>query len=221
VSPTAQRSLRERKKDETRERLIQAGIELFTQQGYENTSVEEIAERAVYSRATFFRYFASKEDVVFDTIAQEVTTIGQSLEADDAQERPLEVVRRWITQSMLALSAEASDEVSSLQAARTALIFREPALRRRLLELRSHTDDAIAAYLAKVWGMGEPTVECHVIACCLTGVSRAVSQADLWWDRKQMVKQLDRGFAALEFGIDWDCPAGTPPFRVVQRRGQR
>src|SRR6266581_1959769 len=58
-------SLRERKK-----RLVQATIEdaalrLFQQQGYEQTSIQDIADAVMMSSRTFFRYFASKEEVLF------------------------------------------------------------------------------------------------------------------------------------------------------------
>lgn len=48
-----------------RERLIEAAFALFEDRGYERTTVDEIAEQAGVSRATFFRTFRSKEDVIF------------------------------------------------------------------------------------------------------------------------------------------------------------
>lgn len=56
--------LRERKKLAAMEALRQAAFELFARQGFEQTSVDEIAERAEVSRASFFRYFNAKEDVL-------------------------------------------------------------------------------------------------------------------------------------------------------------
>jgi len=47
------------------ERLITAAIDLFAAQGFENTSVAEIAERAGVTNRTFFRYFADKREVLF------------------------------------------------------------------------------------------------------------------------------------------------------------
>lgn len=56
--------LRERKKRQTRQALERAAFDLFTQQGYVETTVEDIAAAAQVSRASFFRYFGSKEDVL-------------------------------------------------------------------------------------------------------------------------------------------------------------
>lgn len=49
----------------TRERLVSAAFQLFEEQGYDGTTVEEIAARAGTGRSTFFRHFPGKEDVVF------------------------------------------------------------------------------------------------------------------------------------------------------------
>jgi AcrR family transcriptional regulator len=52
-------------KPSAKDRLIEAAFSLFDERGYEQTTVDDIAERAAVSRATFFRIFRSKEDVIF------------------------------------------------------------------------------------------------------------------------------------------------------------
>ncbi|PZG08576.1 TetR/AcrR family transcriptional regulator [Nonomuraea aridisoli] len=58
-------SLRERKQRLAREAIIEAALALFDERGFEKVTVTDIAERAQVGRATFFRYFGDKQEVVF------------------------------------------------------------------------------------------------------------------------------------------------------------
>jgi len=59
-------SLRERKKRLAQATIEEAALRLFQQQGYEQTSIQDIADAVMMSSRTFFRYFASKEDVLLE-----------------------------------------------------------------------------------------------------------------------------------------------------------
>jgi AcrR family transcriptional regulator len=87
-----QQSLLERKKEKTRDRLIKTAIRLFKKQGFENTSVDQIAEEAEVSRSTFFRYFGSKEMVAFPHHAQHLETFQNLLARERGSRPPLESV---------------------------------------------------------------------------------------------------------------------------------
>ena len=63
-APERPEGLRERKRRETSERLVEKGLKLFVKNGYEGTTLDAIAEAAGISRRTFFYYFKSKEDVL-------------------------------------------------------------------------------------------------------------------------------------------------------------
>jgi AcrR family transcriptional regulator len=62
----AQPGLRARKRLRTQRAIREAALTLFTEQGYEDTTVEQIAEKAEVATATFFRYFPGKADVVLN-----------------------------------------------------------------------------------------------------------------------------------------------------------
>ena len=61
-------SLRERKKRLAQATIEETALRLFQQQGYEQTSIQDIADAVMMSSRTFFRYFASKEDVLFGPV---------------------------------------------------------------------------------------------------------------------------------------------------------
>lgn len=83
--------LRERKKAQTRLDLARAAVRLFQQKGFDACTVDDIVDAADYSRSTFFRYFGSKEDVVFgdlpDRLGQLTTPV--SVRSDPRRPRSL------------------------------------------------------------------------------------------------------------------------------------
>ena len=83
--------LRERKKHQTRIALKQAALDLFEQRGFDEVTVEEIAEAAMVSPRTFFRYFETKAEVVF---AYSPELIGRVQEQIATGGPVLETVRR-------------------------------------------------------------------------------------------------------------------------------
>jgi AcrR family transcriptional regulator len=91
--------LRERKKQRTREALLRAALELFTTQGYDNTTVDEIVEAADVSQRTFFRYFAGKEDAAFATRDIAHTHFLEAVRQRPPYEAPLEALRNAVLES--------------------------------------------------------------------------------------------------------------------------
>jgi AcrR family transcriptional regulator len=79
-------SRRERKKDETRERITQAAIDLIAERGFEATTVDDIAARADVAKGTFFNYFPRKEavlDALPERIGNEMEQVTSEILADE------------------------------------------------------------------------------------------------------------------------------------------
>src|SRR2546421_5281571 len=95
---------RQRKKQLTKDALIAAALELFAAKGYDHTAVHEITDAVDVSERTFFRYFASKEDLVLSFIAEGATAFAEALAARPAQEEPLAAARNALQISIRDLS---------------------------------------------------------------------------------------------------------------------
>jgi len=74
-TPVAAPSLRQRKKDATRDAITEAAWALFAEQGYDQTSINDIAARANVAPRTFFRYFPTKEAVVYPEFDRMLDTV--------------------------------------------------------------------------------------------------------------------------------------------------
>ena len=97
MTETAVPGLRERKKQQTRDAIIGAALDLFERQGYDATTVEEIAEAADISPRTFFRYFDSKVDVVMDKDERDSDDFAGRLAIRPPHEGPIEAMRQVIS----------------------------------------------------------------------------------------------------------------------------
>lgn len=88
VDPHAEgsNSLRERKKYATRKAIEDAAWELFTERGYAATSVDDIAERASVAPRTFFRYFPTKEDVLYGEAREAMVALDAAFHARPVDE---------------------------------------------------------------------------------------------------------------------------------------
>ncbi|MFH8441358.1 TetR family transcriptional regulator [Streptomyces sp. NPDC018026] len=100
TAPAASRpGLRELKKQRTRDLLLRSALELFTERGYEATTVDDIAEAADVSQRTFFRYFASKEDAAFFVARLAESHFVEAVLARPPEEAPLDALRLALAES--------------------------------------------------------------------------------------------------------------------------
>ena len=89
-----QPSLRERTRAAMRTEVSEVAFRLFAEQGYDSTTVEQIAAEAGLSRTTFFRYFGTKEEVVLGRLGEVGHQIAAALAARPPHERPWDSLRR-------------------------------------------------------------------------------------------------------------------------------
>ncbi len=83
---TARASLRQRKKDATHQAIGDAAWELFAERGYDETSINDIAERANVAPRTFFRYYPTKEAVLYPEFADLLIQMRKAFNARPADE---------------------------------------------------------------------------------------------------------------------------------------
>jgi AcrR family transcriptional regulator len=180
-------SLRERKKAATRQRIQDEAMRLFLEQGYDATTVEQIAAAADVSHMTFFRHFPAKEDVVvtddYDPLLAEL------IRARPPEEPPVERVRATILAGLGAVYAQDRETIL----ARARLIQSTPALRARLVDNRRATEALLAA------GLGDPEAfETQVLAAaCAAALVAAVEEWAAHPDRAELPDVVDRAFTAL------------------------
>lgn len=189
---TANESLRERKKHQARLELVRSAVTLFRGQGYEATTVEQIASQANLSSRTFFRFFGSKEDVVFVDIPLLAAKFRKKLEEPHPGSDPWSVVREALKEQTVAFTTVAPElELQCVQ-----LWFAEPTLRRRYAQILGEWEEIAAAYLHNAWGSAFG-VEAKVAGCALIGVARTVVEEQAATER-EIRELLDRGFRLLD-----------------------
>ncbi|MFG3023070.1 TetR/AcrR family transcriptional regulator [Streptomyces sp. NPDC048254] len=126
-----------------RQRLVQAAIDLFGEQGYDSTTVAQIAERAGLTKTTFFRHFPDKREVLF--AGQEVhgRLLTEGAEAAPAAATPLEAVAAALD----ALTASFTPEQRAFGPRLSAVVAGHTELRERLafkeLDLAATLTDAL------------------------------------------------------------------------------
>jgi AcrR family transcriptional regulator len=88
--------LRERKKQRTRQQIIDAAMGRFAERGYHATTIADIAEAADVAPRTFFSYFPSKEAVVFHNVDRDMDALAAALRNRLPGENAFDALRRWI-----------------------------------------------------------------------------------------------------------------------------
>jgi AcrR family transcriptional regulator len=165
----AEPGLRERKKQQTRQRIVAAAVELFAERGFDHVPVVEVARAADVSEATVFNYFPSKEDLVYEGMEAFEDTLLTAVRDRPVGTSVLAAYREVLLRPGGSLAA--GDPAATARIATVARIIADsPTLQAR--ELRSF--DRHTAALADLIDAG-PTS--WVVANALVGVNRAMKDA--------------------------------------------
>ncbi|MFH9420664.1 TetR family transcriptional regulator [Streptomyces sp. NPDC017529] len=170
--------LRERKKQRTRDALIRSALELFTAHGYEETTIDEIAEAVDVSQRTFFRYFASKEEVVFAVQEMVEARFMEELERRPSAEVPLEALRNAVLTSWDEIGDAIRTVIPLELHMRTyRMIESTPALVAAHLRRYSELEEQIARLVARREGLdvaADPRP--RVVVAAFSGVMRVAGK---------------------------------------------
>jgi AcrR family transcriptional regulator len=188
--------LRERKRQQTRERLTRAAMALFLERGFEATTLDDIAAAADISRRSFFHYFDSKEDVVF-AWHEEITA---ALVA--------EIAVRPASESMLGAAENAiAAMVRQIEPGETIAMARlkrdNPALQARDQVKYEQLERALAEALARRAGHKAEKLGARLVAMIATGAMRI--GGELWATegaREKPEALVKRTFAAIRAILD-------------------
>ncbi|WP_198676003.1 TetR/AcrR family transcriptional regulator [Kribbella monticola] len=177
------------KREQTRERLLTAALELFTERGYDGTSVGEIAARAGVTEMTFFRHFPAKASLLVDDPYDPV--IGSAIAEQPPALDPITRTARGIRSAWQQLPQPAVEEVR----VRLRIVAQTPALRASIASGTAATETVIAGALTDA---GTPRSEALIAAAA---VMAALNTALLEWsltDDNDLGKAIEVALDVLE-----------------------
>ncbi|KDN83241.1 TetR family transcriptional regulator [Kitasatospora cheerisanensis] len=186
-------SLRERKKLKTRQALRREAFRLFEEQGWEATTVDQIAAAAEVSPSTFFRYFPTKEDLVLSDEYDPL--MAAAIRSRPADEPFLTSAREVLVALVRRIDAQEHAELYQ----RMRLTAAVPSLRARMLDGTNQPTGMLLELLTERAGLDAPTLELRITAAV---VSATLTETSLYWAdngaRGDLAELLDRALRHLQ-----------------------
>jgi AcrR family transcriptional regulator len=177
--------LRERKKLKTREAIRREAFRLIEENGWANTTVEQIADAAEVSPSTFFRYFPSKESVLMADDLDPV--LMDAFERQPTNLSPTVALRRAFEIAIETMS----DDEWEVERTRQRLVFSIPELKAAQFDEYYRTIRMLTEALARRLGRNADNFELRVFAGALTGGMMAVVD--------EVPMSFERIYRALDF----------------------
>jgi AcrR family transcriptional regulator len=183
---------REARKAATRRCVQEHALRLFLAQGYDATTVEQIATAAGVSHMTFFRYFPTKESVV-DTDDYD-PMIAELIRTRPTDEDPITAIHRAMVQGLAAILPDGRDALLE----RTRLIMATTALRAHQADNQHATRLLFAAALAARAGLAAPTFALEVLAAAaLAALTTALTAWSSGGGALDLITLVDEAFTTL------------------------
>lgn len=191
--------MRERKKACTRQRLLDAAFALFAEYGFEATTVEVIAARADVHPRTFFRHFATKEDVVVDENRARLDRILEAFAAEPDDAAVLTGLRRACRAGI-----EGYQEEHSTLHLELSLIATVPALQAANMEAALSWQRSLTAEIARRLGVDpEQGLQARLIAASTLTALHVSVETWLTDSRSTKLGELvDEALTLLEAGLE-------------------
>jgi AcrR family transcriptional regulator len=196
--PAAERpppGLRERKKARTRASIQSHALALIRGQGYEATTVAQIADAAEVSESTFFRYFPTKADVVladeFDPV------IAAAFRRQPPSVGAVGAMRAAFREAFAGLTPEQQAE----QAERSRLALTVPELRAAMIDQFADAFGTVTGLVAERTGRAADDPELSAFAGAVLGVAIAATEAMIADPSAGFISTLDAAFGHLEDGF--------------------
>ena len=190
-------TLRQRNRERTADEIATAAFSLFAERGFAVTTVEQIAAAAGVSTRTFFRYFPTKEDVVFGDHAAAVARLRAALAEAEPGEPPLRRVRRAV------LTIQDPGGRPEREVIRARLVAEAPAVRARFYRLVDDFEDAVAEALMDGMGSDEETwAWARVVAGATFGALRGARRAAAEVVSPDPRRLVETAFDVVELGAN-------------------
>ncbi len=184
--------LRERKRRATLERIADAGLRLILERGYEETTLDAIAEAAGISRRTFFYYFSSKEEILLAWQSAVGSMIHAAILRERADRPPIDVV----LSAILSLASEYDPEK---MIAIEKLLQSTDQLRARKHAKYVEQEDAVFTALCKHWPDRKRRNGLRMVAMASVGGMRvAVDRWAAGEGRGRLESHLEKAFSELK-----------------------
>ena len=208
TQPASDRSLplRERKKLRTRRALAEAALRMFTENGFDATTLEELADEAEASKSTFFRFFPAKEAAAIEAEAELWTAYLGAL-ADRELSGP---ILSELHQTLAAGAARLDPGWDERFLATRRLVAAEPALLKYLEHYRAGIKDQVIACLAGKLHLDPEDLRLHVLAELAT---TAWSLSGRHWvrhgghgGRRALLERHEDAVKAIPASLDLSAP---------------